>query len=179
MGISESIVLFGVMVLLAAMPSTSVALVVTRSATLGIGNGIAVAAGTVLGDLVFITLAILGLTVVAETMGSLFMMIKYLGALYLLWFGYSLLMANGATKKVVNETGGKSTIPASFLAGFFLTLGDVKAIVFYASLFPAFIDLPALTVADMLVIGGCSIFCVTRSHRAIYSSSRPSKCMAS
>jgi len=46
---------------LAAMPSTSVALVVTRSATLGVGNGFSVAAGIVLGDLVFVMLAILGL----------------------------------------------------------------------------------------------------------------------
>ena len=32
-----------------------------------------------------------GLSVVAETMGSLFMVVKYLGALYLLWLGCSLL----------------------------------------------------------------------------------------
>ncbi len=152
MGFNESILLFGIMVVLAAMPSTSVALVVTRSATLGVAHGIAVAAGTVLGDLVFIMLAIFGLTVVAETMGSLFMIIKYLGALYLLWFGYSLLRANSTTKKATNGTSGKRGILASFLAGFLLTLGDVKAIVFYASLFPVFVNLSALSIAEVLTI---------------------------
>ena len=77
MSIIETISLFGIMAALAAMPSTSVALVVTRSATLGVGNGIAVAMGIVLGDLVFIMLAILGLSVVAEAMGNLFVVIKY------------------------------------------------------------------------------------------------------
>ncbi len=38
-----------------------------------------------LGDLVFILLVLIGLSVVAETMGGLFMNIKYLGAAYLLW----------------------------------------------------------------------------------------------
>lgn len=50
MSIVESITLFGIMMALAAVPSTSVALVITRSATLGIRNGLAVAMGIVLGD---------------------------------------------------------------------------------------------------------------------------------
>jgi threonine/homoserine/homoserine lactone efflux protein len=34
----------------------------------------------------------------------------------------------------------------------FVTLGDIKAIVFYASLFPAFIDISALTLPDTALI---------------------------
>lgn len=152
MSIIETIALFGIMVVLAAMPSTSVALVVTRSATLGVGDGFAVVVGIVLGDLVFIMLAILGLSVVAETMGGLFMVIKYLGALYLLWLGFSLLKARSKTTITVNSTREKGNLVISFLAGFILTLGDVKAIVFYVSLFPVFIDLTALQVGEVLVI---------------------------
>jgi len=137
---------------LAAMPSTSVALVVTRSATLGRGNGFAVAAGIVLGDLIFIILAMLGLSVVAETMSGLFMVIKYLGALYLLWFGFSLLKSKGKTTIMVDSTREKGNIVTSFLAGFILTLGDVKAIVFYVSIFPVFIDLSALQATEVLIV---------------------------
>ena len=138
--------------MLAAMPSTSVALVVTRSATLGRGNGFAVAAGIVLGDLIFIILAMLGLSVVAETMSGLFMVIKYLGALYLLWFGFSLLKSKGKTTIMVDSTREKGNIVTSFLAGFILTLGDVKAIVFYVSIFPVFIDLSALQATEVLIV---------------------------
>lgn len=152
MNIIEIFALFGIMVSLAAIPSTSVALVVTRSATLGLGNGVAVSAGIVLGDLVFIILAILGLSVVAETMGTLFMAIKYLGAIYLLWLGFLLLMKKPNTRILVNTTKEKGSLISSFLAGFALTLGDIKAIFFYVSLFPMFIDASALQVADVLVI---------------------------
>ena len=148
------------MVVLAAMPSTSVALVVTRSATSGIANGMAVAAGIVLGDLAFIILAILGLSVVAETMGSLFMIIKYLGALYLFWIGFSLLTEKRTTTIAVNRAGLKGRLVTSFLAGFFLTLGDIKAIVFYVSLFPMFIDLSAIHVLDILVIISITVVAV-------------------
>ena len=152
MSIIETISLFGIMVALAAMPSASVALVITRSVTLGVANGIAVSVGIVLGDLVFILLAILGLSVVAETMGSLFMVIKYLGATYLLWLGYTLLTSKSNTTITLNKTIEKRNLAASFFAGFILTLGDIKAIVFYVSLFPVFIDLSALNVADILII---------------------------
>ncbi|MBN4078545.1 LysE family translocator [Gammaproteobacteria bacterium AH-315-C21] len=166
MSIIETITLFGIMVALAAIPSASVALVVTRSATLGVGNGIAVAVGIVLGDLVFVMLAILGLFVVAEAMGSLFMVIKYLGAIYLLWLGLSLLKAQRKTTITVNKAREKGNFVASLLAGFILTLGDIKAIVFYVSLFPVFIDLSALQVTEILIIlfvtvvsvGGAKVF---------------------
>lgn len=72
MSIIESTALLGIMVTLAAMPSTSVALVVTRAATLGVKNGIAVAAGIVVGDLLFVMLVILGLSALAEALGSFF-----------------------------------------------------------------------------------------------------------
>ncbi len=83
--------LFAIMVTLAIIPSTSVALVVTRSATLSVSSGIAVATGIVLGDLTFILLALIGMSVVAETMAGFFLIIKYLGGAYLLWLGFTLL----------------------------------------------------------------------------------------
>lgn len=152
MSITESIALVGIMMTLAAMPSASVILVITRSATLGFRNGIAVACGIVLGDLVFVVLAILGLSVIAEIMGSLFFLIKYLGAMYLIFLGFTLLMKKDAMEMTANKTSEKTSLIASFLAGFFLTLGDIKAIFFYMSLFPIFIDLSALQSIDILVI---------------------------
>lgn len=152
MNIAEIMTLLGIMVVLSAIPSTSVALVVTRSATLGVANGFAVVAGVVLADIVFIMLAILGLSVVAETMGGLFVVIKYLGAAYLLWFGFSLLRSKSHTTIEVSQAREKGNLLTSFIAGFILTLGDVKAIIFYASLFPLFIDLSAFQIIDTLVI---------------------------
>ena len=160
MGIIDSIVLAALMVALAAMPSSSVALVVARSASLGVPNGFAVAAGIVLGDLLFIALALLGLSYVAELMGSFFVILKYLGAAYLIWLGVSLLRALPSTGEQSRTRAGSGTLLASFAAGFLLTLGDVKAIVFYASVFPLLVDPAALSSADVLVIGSITIVTV-------------------
>jgi len=168
MGLYESITLFGVLIVLAAIPSTSVVLVVTRSATLGIANGIAAAAGVVLGDLVFVILAILGLTVMAKAMGILFMFLKILAGFYLLWFGFSLFFESGSSKIKINEKNTKRHLIASFMAGFILTLGDIKAIIFYSSLLLVFINLPIIQAQDIVVVVFMIVFSVG-SVKSVYA----------
>lgn len=139
-----------IMITLAAMPSTSVALVVARSATMNLANGVAVSMGIVLGDLIFVLLAILGLTALSELMGGFFLAIKIAAGMYLIWFGINLIRSR--TKNLSCKYSGTGGIFSSFLAGLFITLGDVKAIVFYASLFPAFVDISTLMLPDIAVI---------------------------
>lgn len=86
-----------------------------------------------MADLVFVMFAILGLSALVETMGSLFMVLKYLGAAYLLWLGFLLLNSKNAPVKSIISPMKKSNLMVSFLAGFTSTLGDIKAIFFYAS----------------------------------------------
>jgi len=152
MSIFDSVSLFFIMIVLAAVPSSSVALVVTRSAMLGVSNGIAVSMGIVLGDLVFIVLTILGLTAIAESMGELFVAIRVLGGAYLLWIGYSLLTAKVQGTHTASESKSSEKLLVSFISGFLLTLGDLKAIFFYVSFFPVFIDLTSVSPTSLLTI---------------------------
>ena len=151
MNLFATLILFTIMIVLAAVPSCSVVLVVTRAATLGIRDGAAVAAGIVVGDLTFAALAILGMSALAETMGTFFAIVRYIGAAYLIWLGFSLICSRKSTAVPTANFGG-STMIASFASGLLLTLGDVKAILFYASLFPTFVDMAHLTVLDIVVI---------------------------
>lgn len=157
----EAIALMAVMVPLAAMPSSSVALVVVRSASAGRWHGGSAAAGIVAGDLVFVAMALLGMAVLAQQWAAVFAMVKFAGAAYLFWLGLTLMRAPSVTS-IASTSTGRSTLLADFLAGLMLTLGDVKAVVFYASLFPAVVDLTRVGVADvagiviitMVAVGG-------------------------
>lgn len=145
MSLVEIFGLFAAMVALALVPSISVALVVARSSSAGFLIGSAVAAGIVAGDLVFVFLAVMGMAALAETVGSFFLILRYLAGAYLIWFGMS-LMRSKASWSLRNSDRSASTLSASFFSGLLLTLSDVKAIFFYASLFPAFVDLTAVVV---------------------------------
>ena len=153
MTIYSIIVLVGVMIPLALMPSTSVAIVVSRSVAYGYRDGIATAMGIVMADLVFVVLAIVGLTALSSLMGSLFVTVKYIAAIYLFWFGYRLLTGMRSADNAVRHSTNLQSHPLiGFGIGFCITLGDIKAILFYGSLFPTLFDIEALGVVEALTI---------------------------
>lgn len=66
-----------------------------------------------------------------------FSLIKYIGALYLLWLGLS-LWRKTPVNQILVKSNEKSSFIASFLMGFVITTADLKAILFYLSFLPAF-----------------------------------------
>ena len=173
--------LAAILLALAALPSASVALVVSRTATAGLRQGAWVALGIVMGDLVFVVLALLGLLALADALGEAFLWIKLLGGAYLIALGSQLLLRtsertserkparppartstaeHAATPPTGHPSANAPSNLVSFAAGLLLTLGDIKAILFYASLFPAFVDVPALTGVDMAVIACLTVVTV-------------------
>ncbi len=163
MSFYDIIALATVMTLLAAIPSSSVALVVIRASTMGVKQGVITSLGVVAGDLVFVAMVLLGLTALSEQLGALFVVIRYLAAGYLIWFGLNLI-SNHAHRVPQGEPSvppnGARTTSASFLSGLLLTLSDIKAVLFYASLFPAFIDPITLRSVDIAAIFGITLFAV-------------------
>ncbi|MFQ3670271.1 MAG: LysE family translocator [Verrucomicrobiia bacterium] len=149
----------GIMVVLAALPSASVALVVARSSSGGLLNGLATTMGIVVADLLFIAVAMMGMTALAVSLGSVFSVVRWIGGAYLIWLGVKLVMSKETTPWALGKERG-SALVSSFAAGFLLTLGDLKAILFYASLFPALLDLPSLRAWDLVLIGMATIVTV-------------------
>ncbi len=129
-------------------PGPGVLACVSRSLTSGPKMSAFVILGIIIGDLIFLFMAIYGLVAVAELLGSFFMIVKYCGAIYLIWLGYRTW-----TSKIETQTSKfKQTASpgSSFLSGISITLGNPKAIVFYLSFLPVFIDLEVLNYADVL-----------------------------
>ncbi|MEC4674194.1 MAG: LysE family translocator [Nitrospirota bacterium] len=106
--------------------------------------------GILVGDLVFILLAIYSLSAIAESMGNLFVFIKYLGGAYLIWLGIQLWRSK--SKSVEIEGIQEVSWWSNFLCGLVITLGDPKAIVFYISFLPAFIELSSASIGDVGII---------------------------
>lgn len=151
--------------ILAVLPGPGVLLTVARATMGGKKSGIQHAAftvaGIVVGDIIFILLVTLGLKFIAESLSTLFIIIKYVGSAYLIWLGFSLIVNSLKSKgeditqealQIEKTRSTKTTFAADFIAGVVVTLSNPKAIVFYLSFFPAFMDLTALTAMDITVI---------------------------
>ncbi len=177
--------LFGAMVVLAAIPGPSVFAVVARALASGFTHGFVTVIGIVAGDFVFILLAIGGLSAIAETMGVLFDLMKYLGSAYLIWLGIGLWRSQPKNLKV--EGIQEYSWWSNFLCGLLITLGDPKAIFFYISFFPAFVKLANISALDisiiltttMMAVGGVKLVYAYMADktRLLFKNSRAKKAM--
>ena len=134
------------MFVLAIIPSPSVFAVIARSVASGFSQGLLTVIGIVIGDFVFILLAIYGLSALAENLDGLFILVKYFGSLYLIGLGIVLWRSRVKLKSI--ESINDSSWFTSLMSGLLITLSDQKAILFYMGFFPAFLDLSKLTIVD-------------------------------
>ncbi len=150
MTLSITLALFFAMLVLAVLPGPGVMLVMLRTLSHGFAAGAAAAVGIVAGDFVFIALAIYGLSTLSQLLGSFFLVVKYAGAAYLIYLGVKMLL----TKPSENKTTLNPTVrhATHFFAGLLTTLSNPKAILFYISFFPAFIDLANVNALDIIII---------------------------
>src|SRR3954464_6082833 len=77
--------------LLNIMPGPDSLLIMTRSATQGWRAGFAATWGIGTGTLVHVCAAAIGLSAILATSATAFMVVKYVGAAYILWMAFGLL----------------------------------------------------------------------------------------
>lgn len=139
--------LFVALVILAIIPGPGVFTVVARSMASGFFHGLATVFGIVFGDYIFIILSLYGLSTLASTMESFFAFIKYAGAIYLIWLGIKLILTKHSSVEV--KPVMELSFLSNFIAGLVTTLSNPKAILFYLSFFPAFINLQDVTFVEI------------------------------
>ena len=128
----------------AASPGPGIAAIVARVLGRGPRDAIAFSIGVALGDVVWLTFAILGLAALAQAFHEVFLVIKYAGAAYLLYIAYKIWTAPAVARDVTAEE--RAEHPAKLLlGGLALTLGNPKTIVFYLALLPTILDLTRIT----------------------------------
>ena len=139
------------MLVLAATPGPGVFASVAQALSSGFRSSIDVIAGIVVGDLLFLILAIFGLSAVAYALGELFFIVKIMGGAYLMWLGYRMWTAQPVSLNS-NLNAGRKNGWQRFLGGLFITLSNPKVILFYCGFLPTFMDLKSLAVVDMAVV---------------------------
>ena len=142
--------LVAAMLVLAITPGPGVFATISKSLATGFRQTLPLVAGIVVGDLIFLLFAVLGLAAIAEMFSSLFLLVKYLGATYLIWLGVRLWRSSPEShaKSKLTDSSHKS----SFFAGLSITLGNPKVVLFYLGFLPTFVDLARLSPADVLLV---------------------------
>src|SRR6516162_1971884 len=102
----------------------------------GIRAGMGAVAGTLMGDLLFMLSAVLGLAAILAARPVLLSSLQWAGIAYLCWIGVKLLLFRN--EEEVNGPGAEN--PRShFRKAFSICLTNPKAIMFFMAFFPLFL----------------------------------------
>ncbi|MEA2956294.1 MAG: hypothetical protein QOJ58_1794, partial [Alphaproteobacteria bacterium] len=160
MDVAALVLFAGTLLLAAASPGPGVAALVARVVGRGARGTGAFAAGLILGDLVWLAVAILGLAVVAQTFHEVFLVIKYAGAGYLAYLAYRMWTAPIRPRDVAGDTRRDGYVRL-FFAGLAVTLGNPKVVAFYLALLPTLIDLPRVGLFGYVELASISVVILT------------------
>jgi threonine/homoserine/homoserine lactone efflux protein len=165
----------------AAAPGPGIAAIVARVLGRGTQGAVAFSAGLAVGDVVWLTLAIVGLAALAQAFHEIFLVVKWAGVAYLLYMAYKLWTAPAEAREVKANTLAEH--PAKlFLGGLAVTMGNPKVMVFYLALLPTILDLTRVTLlgyaelviatlAVLAVVLGAYIILASRARR-LFTSAR-------
>lgn len=152
-----------------AIPGPGNLALITSTGKGGRLGGLAATLGVIAGDQVLMWAAVAGVAALLSAWPLVFGAVQWLGAAYLAWLGWRMIMSRPGDAPVVNIRTGQY-----FRQAVMITLLNPKAIVFYMAFFPLFVDparhqgvatfgVMALTIATLTFLYGLIVVLLT--HR--------------
>lgn len=140
----------GTLFVFMATPGPGVLAVVSRALGSSFVHALCMSLGMLAGDVIFLLLAIFGLSIIASTYVTTFAIIKILGGLYLIYLGLKIYLSK--TSHFDANTKKSNSFTGDFFTGLFITLSNPKVIAFYVGFLPTFVDLSNLSHKDIVLI---------------------------
>ena len=143
------------LILNAGTPGPSIAALVSRVISRGWADVAPFVAAMWIGEIIWLSFAMAGLSALAETFHGAFLTLKYLGIAYLIYLAWK--MWTEPVNTDVTTLPKRQSAGAMFLAGFALTLGNPKIMVFYLALLPSLIDLTQPSLGLWAIIAAATV----------------------
>ncbi|MGE4482051.1 LysE family translocator [Acidocella sp.] len=138
--------------LLTVTPGVDTAMVLRACASADKRPAWHVAMGICIGCLAWGTAVALGIGAILKTAPLAYMMVKYAGAVYLLWMGWSLISNPRKGLEQEHETMRRDTNLLALRRGLFTNLLNPKIGVFYLTFLPQFVPDQAYAAMDIFTL---------------------------
>lgn len=146
-------------ILLAITPGPDMVYIATRSIAQGRSAGVISALGVHTGVLIHTCAAALGLSALIAASAVAFSIVKYAGAVYLIYIGIQTFLSK--PEKFQIESTERATLSAVFYQGFLVNLLNPKVILFFLSFLPQFVNPARGSVSLQLFLLGILLIVVT------------------
>ncbi len=138
-----------VLIFFAHPPGPGQLLFMAHSIRLGVRKALPVVAGNHTANIIQMCLAGFGLAGAIATSADLFVVVKWLGVGYLLWLGVSIMCTGGARRSSVSAEKSSSLVKQ----GFTTAAANPYAVMFFAALFPQFLNPEAPLSPQIIILG--------------------------
>ena len=135
----------------AISPGPGLFAVLATSTRYGAVSALWLSIGHTIADMLYVSIAMFALTILAQTIEQGMVYVKFFGAAYLLYIGYQQYIAKGVSFETRSD---KKSIIKLLIAGFAVGGTNPKSIIYYLSFLPVFIDLNNLTLTTEMEILG-------------------------
>jgi len=139
--------------LLNLSPGPDIAFILGRTLTHGRRHGFAAMTGIWTGATLHVVMAAAGLSALLATSALAFSIVKWVGAMYLLWLGATLLFSNGEAF-LKNNAPDRSSLRAVYAQGVLVSALNPKVAVFILAFLPQFVVDGAGPVSAQLALHG-------------------------
>ena len=154
-------------VVILVIPGPTIILVISQAAAHGRKSVIPLAAGVVCGDFTAMTLSLCGLGAVLAASAAVFNLLKWLGAIYLVYLGIRLWRSDPGRKSFPDRTE-KASARSLFRSSYIVTALNPKGIAFFVAFMPQFID-PHGPVLAQFVLLGATFLLLAVTNAALYA----------
>lgn len=144
MDLSTLIIFAGALLVAAGSPGPSIAALVARVISKGFRDVFPFLAAMWIGEAIWLSMAVFGLSFIAQSFHLAFLVLKWVGVAYLCWLAWKMWTAPVAIRE--GEMPRAESPWRLFMAGMAVTLGNPKIMMFYMALLPTIIDLGAVTL---------------------------------
>lgn len=141
----------GAVMLLLISPGPNMAFVMSHGFTYGWRGGLAVALGISAADAVLTILTATGVTGLVAAWPPSFDIIRYVGAVYLLWMAWKALQGGKLSTSVIEQ---KVSLRTVFVRATLNSLLNPKGLLFFIVFLPQFVTPSAGTIAQQLIVLG-------------------------
>ena len=156
MDLQNYLLFVGASIILCIVPGPDMIYLLTRTIAQGKKAGVAAALGINLGGYFHLTAAILGISAIIATSSLAFTILKWCGAVYLVYIGLQAILSSSTLKpdKSHNLSPPLKTI---FWQGFVSDALNPKVAIFFISLLPQFIQPEAGNTINQLLMLGLTV----------------------
>lgn len=139
-------------IIVLVVPGPTILLVISQAISHGRKGVIPLVAGVTLGDLTAMTLSLMGLGAILAASAALFSVLKFMGAIYLVYLGIKLWRLH-PEKHEISVVADKASSRSLFKSAFVVTALNPKSIAFFVAFLPQITNPQCQTIPQLIILG--------------------------